>query len=106
VNPGLFLIGVGADFDVAPELRVIANANHLWFDEIETLEFLRAQTLRDKQIGYDLSAGIQWRPLFNQNIVINASGAVLLAGRGLRDLYGGTRHSTLYSAFLNAVFAY
>ena len=106
VNPGLFLVGVGADFDVAPELRVIANANHLWFDEIETLEFLRAQTLRDKQIGYDLSAGIQWRPLFNQNIVINASGAVLLAGRGLRDLYGGTRHSTLYSAFLNAVFAY
>lgn len=106
VNPGLFLVGVGADFDVAPELRVIANANHLWFDEIETLEFLRAQTLRDKQIGYDLSAGVQWRPLFNQNIVINASGAVLLAGRGLRDLYGGTRHSTLYSAFLNAVFAY
>ena len=106
VNPGLFLVGIGADFDVAPELRVIANANHLWFDEIQTLEFLRAQTLRDRQIGYDLSAGIQWRPLFNQNIVINASGAVLLAGEGLQDLYGGTRHSTLYSAFLNAVFAY
>ena len=106
VNPGLILVGVGADFDIAPELRLLANANHLWFEDTETLEYLRAQTLRDTEIGYDLSAGLQWRPLFNQNIVINASGAVLLAGRGLRDLYGGTRHSTLYSAFLNAVFAY
>jgi hypothetical protein len=39
-------------------------------------------------------------------MVINASGAVLLAGRGLRDLYGGQRHNTLYSTFINALFTF
>ncbi|MEN9726241.1 MAG: hypothetical protein RL434_607 [Pseudomonadota bacterium] len=106
VNPGLFLLGVGGDFDIAPQLRLIANVNHLRFAETETLEFLRAQTLRDNEIGFDLSAGVQWRPYFNQNMVINASGAVLLAGRGLRDLYGGQRHNTLYSTFINALFTF
>jgi len=106
VNPGLSLLGVGGDFDLAPQVRLVANVNHLRFAETETLEFLRAQELRDKEIGFDLSAGIQWRPYFNQNMVINASGAVLLAGRGLRDLYGGQRHNTLYSTFVNALFTF
>src|SRR3546814_5941140 len=30
-NPGLILTGAGADFDLTPQLRVSANANHLWF---------------------------------------------------------------------------
>jgi hypothetical protein len=106
VNPGLFLLGVGGDFDIAPQVRLVANVNHLRFAETETLEFLRAQALRDNEIGFDLSAGIQWRPYFNQNMVINASGAVLLAGRGLRDLYGGQRHNTLYSTFVNALLTF
>lgn len=106
VNPGLFLLGIGGDFDLTPQLRLLANANHLRFAQTETLEFLRAQVLRDNEIGFDLSAGVQWRPFFNQNMVINASGAVLLAGRGLRDLYGGQRHNTLYSTFVNALFTF
>ena len=32
-NPGTMLLGVGADFDITPELRLSANANHLWFAE-------------------------------------------------------------------------
>jgi hypothetical protein len=106
VNPGLLLAGLGADFDLAPEVRVVANVNHLRFARVETLEYLRAQRLSSNEIGWDVSAGMQWRPLFNQNIVINASGAVLFAGRGLRELYGSERADTLYSVFINAIFTF
>jgi hypothetical protein len=106
VNPGLFLAGLGADFDLSPEVRLVANANHLRFARVETLEFLRAQQLRSNEIGWDLSTGIQWRPFFNQNVVVNASGAVLFAGRGLRELYGSERADTLYSVFINGIFTF
>ena len=41
--PGLILLGVGADFDVLPELRLSVNANYLWFDDTAVLEALRKQ---------------------------------------------------------------
>jgi hypothetical protein len=31
VNPGTMLLGVGADFDLTPRLRLSTNVNHLWF---------------------------------------------------------------------------
>ncbi|MFZ9994069.1 MAG: hypothetical protein ACO3OV_05125, partial [Steroidobacteraceae bacterium] len=42
VNPGLWLIGVGADFDLTPTLRVSGNLNWLAFDDTATLEVARA----------------------------------------------------------------
>ncbi|MCB1570764.1 MAG: hypothetical protein KDI72_06940, partial [Xanthomonadales bacterium] len=41
-NPGIQLIGVGADFDLTPQSRVSANINHLWFSETEVLKVARA----------------------------------------------------------------
>ena len=69
-NPGLMLIGVGADFDLTPEIRVSGNANHLWFEDTATLETLRVEGSIPKDIGYDLSAAAIWRPKANQNIVL------------------------------------
>src|SRR3546814_20730417 len=40
-NPGLILTGAGADFDLTPQLRVSANANHMWFETPATLATLR-----------------------------------------------------------------
>src|SRR6185295_9419141 len=37
-NPGIRLIGIGADLDILPELRVSANWNYLLFDTTEVLE--------------------------------------------------------------------
>ena len=36
--PGLMLLGIGADFDVLPELRLSLNANYLRFDDTAVLE--------------------------------------------------------------------
>ena len=43
INPGIILIGLGADLDLLPELRLSANINHLMFDEVQTLERFRQQ---------------------------------------------------------------
>ena len=86
-NPGIELYGLGADFDILPELRLSTNFNKLFFDETAVLETLRNQRRVDSDIGWDLSAAIIYRPYFTQNIVLRLSGALLVPGQGFRDLF-------------------
>jgi len=86
-NPGLMLLGVGADFDLTPQFRLSANANHLWFEDTATLQVLRNEGSIPKEIGFDLSAAAIWRPKANQNLVFRLSAATLLAGDGFRNLF-------------------
>ncbi|KUO56994.1 MAG: hypothetical protein APF78_02960 [Sphingomonadales bacterium BRH_c3] len=106
-NPGLILAGAGADFDLTPELRVSANANHLWFENTATLETLRNEGSVPRDIGWDLSTAAIWRPKATQNIVVRLSAAALVSGDGFRDLFdslGGG--STYYSVLANAILTY
>ena len=105
-NPGLRLIGIGADFDIRPELRVIANVNHIAFDHLSSLAALRNQSLSSGDVGWDFSVGVQYRPFFTQNVVLNASLAVLRAEDGLKELYGNALDSTQYSALMNLILTF
>ncbi len=104
-NPGLRLIGIGADFDLTPASRVSANINQLWFDQTAVLEAVRSQAPIARSIGTDASVSWIYRPFFTQNIVFRLSGAALLPGDGFKDLYG-QRHSTYYSVLANLVLTY
>ncbi len=104
-NPGLRLIGLGADFDVTPTSRVSANLNELWFDNTSTLEVLRQQADIDRSIGTDASVAWTYRPFFTQNVVVRLSGAALLPGPGFKSLYG-TDHSVYYSVLANVILTY
>ncbi|MGH8494289.1 MAG: hypothetical protein ACRERR_14455 [Moraxellaceae bacterium] len=106
VNPGLTLLGVGADFDVLPTLRVLSNVSYLRFNETEVLGVLRNQAAPNKELGVDISTGLQFRPLYSQNIVITASFAALMPGKGLRELYPDEQTVPLYSALLNVLLAF
>ncbi|MFC3101672.1 hypothetical protein [Altererythrobacter lauratis] len=99
-NPGLILLGLGADFDLTPELRLSTNANHLWFENTATLQALRVEGSIPRDIGYDLSAAAIWRPRANQNIVGRLSAAALVAGNGFRDLFDTTDNSRAYLSVL------
>ena len=102
-NPGLRLIGVGADFDLTPQSRVSFNLNQLWFDETEILEVARNQGGIDREIGQDVSAAYIWRPYNTQNVVLRVSAAALIPGQGLEALYGGddTYYTVLGNFILN-----
>lgn len=86
-NPGIILVGAGADFDILPQLRVSVNANQLWFDETRVLEVARQQAQIDEDIGLDVSLALIYRPLMSQNIVLRASYSALVPGRGYEDLF-------------------
>ncbi len=87
VNPGIWLVGLGADFDVLPQLRVSLNWNSLWFDNTAVLEAARNQGSIDSAIGQDVSVALTYRPMMTQNVVLRTSYARLFAGNGFDDLY-------------------
>jgi hypothetical protein len=105
-NPGLRLIGVGADVDVSPQVRVIGNVSRLAFDNLSSLAQLRNQVLHSADIGTDISLGIHYRPLFIQNVVLNASTALLRPGPALRELYGNALDGKQYSVLVNMVLTF
>ena len=102
-NPGIVLLGVGADFDITPQLRIFGNANYLRFDDTAILELMRSQGGIGREIGLDLSVAAIWRPFFTQNIILRFSGAVLLPGEGFRALYPDEDG---YSVLANLIFSY
>lgn len=106
-NPGLWLVGVGADFDLTPEVRVSANANHLWFEDTSSIENLRVEGSIPDDIGYDLSASAIWRPKANQNIVFRLSAATLISGDGFKDLFDNLgNQDEFYSILANVTLTY
>jgi len=105
-NPGLLLVGIGVDADLAPRWRAIANVNQLWFNNTSSLSALRNQGDIDRGLGTDVSVAVQYRPLFIQNIVFNASAAVLIPGKGFKQLYVAGGSNTPYSILANLVLTY
>ena len=37
-NPGVFILGLGADADITPKLKGFANANYIWLAQTQTVE--------------------------------------------------------------------
>jgi hypothetical protein len=108
-NPGITLIGAGADLDILPSFRLSFNANYLQFNDTSSLEALRQQGNISRSIGWDLSTAAIWRPFLNQNVVLRLSGAVLLPGDGFDELYGSKSKGDddyLYSILGNFVLTY
>jgi hypothetical protein len=102
-NPGLRLIGLGGDFDLAPTLRLSLDANHLWFDQTATLAAVLGRPIAGRDIGTDLSFDLFYRPLDSQNIILRLTAARLLASSATRQLTGG---DAPFSAFLNLILTY
>jgi len=105
VNPGLRLLGGGADFDVLPQLRLSTNINHLNFNETDVLEVLRNEGEIRSSIGWDMSASAIYRPMMSQNVVFRLSYAALLPGKGFKDLYH-TENEHFYTLLANLTLAY
>jgi hypothetical protein len=106
INPGIALLGLGADFDVTPRLRAIANVNQIWFNNTSSLSVLRNQGNIDRNLGTDVSVAVQYRPLFIQNIVFNMSAAALVPGKGFKQLYITDGNNTPYSILANLVLTF
>ncbi len=87
VNPGIHLFNVGLDADITPRLKSINNVNAMWFDKTDVLEtYLFVGEVRDF-IGTDISSGLEYRPLQNNNILLLGGLSTLISGEGFKDLF-------------------
>jgi len=103
VNPGIFIVNAGLDVETTPKLRTFLNANYLSFVHTEPLEKFLQQPDIDNNIGFDLSLGVFYRPLLNNNIIITAGVATLIPGRGFKELLTS---DTLFQGFVNVILTY
>lgn len=87
VNPGIFIYNAGYDLEVTQRLKAVFNLNYLRFHRTETLEYVLFQKPIRKEIGYDVSLGVAYRPLLINNLTFTFGGALLKPGRGFRDIY-------------------
>jgi hypothetical protein len=114
VNPGLLLLNAGLDLELTPKLKAIVNANYLRFHRTGALELLLFQPDIRKTIGIDVGAGVVYRPLLNENVVITAGVTGLVPGAAFDDLFSspcsapacGASARTLYNGFVSLKLTY
>jgi hypothetical protein len=103
VNPGIFLVNAGADFDLTPKLKGFANFNFLRFMRTEVLQDVLFQSSIRHTIGEDLGVGVIYRPPLSENLVLTGGASMLQPGSGFHDIYTGR---TLFSVFGSAKFTF
>jgi hypothetical protein len=103
VNPGLFLVNAGANFDLTPKLKTFLNVNYLRFERTAPIALLLFESPIHNTIGVDASVGFQYRPPLSENISITGGAAALFPGQGFRDIFPDT---TQFSLFANVHFQF
>jgi hypothetical protein len=90
VNPGIFIYNIGVDAELTQTVKTVFNLNYLRFHRTEPLEYVLFQPGVRKEIGYDLSLGVVYRPFLINNVTITFGGNLFKPGRGFRDVYTDT----------------
>jgi hypothetical protein len=103
VNPGIFLVNAGADFDITPKLKGFANFNYLRFERTEPLEYILFESPIRHSIGEDFGVGVTYRPPLTENIVFTGGASALQPGHGFKDVYTSR---TLFSLFGSVKFTF
>jgi hypothetical protein len=120
VNPGIFIAGFGEEWEITPKVRLFANLNYLLFMETDAISTALVTDEIDPEIGWDLSFGVEYRPLLTDNIRLAAGIGMLFPGAGFKDIYrtsapgvpGFTAANSqdvsdvLYSGFLSATMTF
>ena len=87
VNPGVMIFGLGTDMDILPSLKLFLNANYIRMPDVEPVDFALHAANTTPEIGFDLSAGIQYRPTLTDNVIISAGLGALIPGNGYKAIY-------------------
>ena len=97
VNPGVFILYGGADFDLTPKLRAFANVSAVRFQETAPLEALLFQAPIHHNAGVDFGGGVEYRPPLSENLVLVGGAAAMKLGAGLRDIYEREYFASLFA---------
>jgi hypothetical protein len=120
VNPGIFIAGLGEEWEISPKMRLFANLNYLMFMETDPISAALQTAQIDREIGWDLSFGAECRPFLTDNLKLVGGIGMLLPGDGLKDIYrttppavpgfttgaSGDIDKVLFSGFLGATLSF
>jgi hypothetical protein len=120
VNPGVFIVGYGLDADVTPKLKAFMNANYIRTCTTQPTELVLMTNHSSNDFALDFSAGVEWRPLLTENIIITAGAGFLIPRWGYKEIYRtntvpvhgfpqpapGQTDDFLYSAILTVTLTY
>lgn len=87
VNPGIFIAGLGEEWELTPRLRAFANLNYLLFMDTDSIASSLVTKEIDREIGWDLSFGLEYRPFLTDNVKLNGGLGMLFPGAGFKDIY-------------------
>jgi hypothetical protein len=90
VNPGIFIAGIGEEWELTPKTRLFANLNYLMFMNTDSIGASLLTDEIDREIGWDLSFGVLHRPFLTENLKLTAGVGLLFPGAGLKDIYRTT----------------
>jgi hypothetical protein len=103
VNPGVLAANLGFDAEITTKMRATFNVNYLRFHHTETMQRLLFQGEIDRAIGFDYSAGLQYRPALNDNVLLTGGVSVFQPGRGFKQIL---TTGTLYTPFVVLTLTY
>src|SRR2546423_1607670 len=87
VNPGVVLFGYGMDADVTPKLKAFVNANYIRTTTTRPTELVLMTNHSSNDFALDFSAGVEWRPLLTENVILTAGVGFLVPRWGYKDIY-------------------
>ncbi len=87
VNPGIFIAGLGEEWELTPRVRAFANLNYLLFMDTDAIATALVTNDIDREIGWDLSFGVEYRPFLTDNLKLNVGLGMLFPGAGFKDIY-------------------
>jgi hypothetical protein len=95
---------LGMEYEVTPTVELNANATYLQFASTDVIQYVEHDsTLQGRDIGIDYSLGVRYRPLLNNNIIVNAGLDFLTPFSAFQEIYNS---ETLYSTFVSVTFTY
>jgi hypothetical protein len=120
VNPGIFIAGLGEEWELTPRLRAFANLNYLMFMDTNSIATALVTGDVNREIGWDFSVGVEYRPLLTENLKLNVGMGMLFPGAGFKDIYSAAStgvpgytpsnsngvEDVFYSGFLSATMTF
>ena len=101
VNPGVPLITTGLDVEFTPRLKGVFTGNYIRLATTEPIEQILFQGDIREELGFDISAGLRYRPFITNNVVVVGGAAVFVPGQGFKDIY--ENGDPLYHVFTNLI---
>jgi hypothetical protein len=120
VNPGVLLYGIGSDIDLTPTAKLFLNANYIQMATNESVNYALHTNNIGRDIGWDLSGGVKYRPLLTNNIILSAGLGALVPSNAYKRIYSSNTteipgydtipqnhiDSFLYSGFASVTLTY